>query len=153
MQEVPEHVAEGLRSIREGLHLRWNPKGKLVKTGSYDSTGRLKDPVYDPRWELWDVDPQGAEYMVMRLQNTDGSFRPPGDWLVHHVNRLNPARYGGNVAAMLEELLEAPEALRELGTEKDTDDLFEAVGKWGEWCATPKSGAALTNRGKRLLSA
>ena len=148
----PDYVDQELRNIREDFELRWNPKAVLVKAGSYDATGKLRDPVYEPRFELWDRDPNGRDYRVMRLQHPDGSFRAPGQWLITHLQKINPARYGGNLERMLREL-EEHNTLKEVGTIKDSDDLIEAASNWAAWHETPKSGAALTYRGKRLLSA
>lgn len=152
--EVPEHIAEGLANIRSGMRLKWEPRAVLTAEGGLDVNGlKIKDPEYEPRWEVWDTSPEGENYMVMRVQNVDGSFRQIGDWLVAHINMLNPERYGGDVDAMLKALIDDPTALREVGTEKDSDDLIDAASKWAQWVETPKSGAALSHRGKRLLSA
>jgi hypothetical protein len=151
--EVPAHIAEGLKNIRDGLHLRWNPRAVVIKEGKYDAEGKLIDPTWDPRWELWDTDPFGQEYMVMRLQYADGSFRHVGEWLIEQIWKLHPARYNNNLTKLLQSQVEDPELIREIGTTKDSDDLIEAVGNWAQWVATPKSGMALTNRGKRILSA
>ena len=90
---------------------------------------------------------------TMRVNNIDGSFRPVGDWLVAYINMLNPEKWGGDVGAMIRALIDDPTALQECGTEKDSDDLIDAASRWAEWVETPKSGAALMHRGKRLLSA
>jgi hypothetical protein len=149
--EVPESVALGLRNIRSGLHLRWNVAAVKRPTG-FDATGKPLEMEVEPRFELWDTDPQGQDYMVMRVQNEDGSFRFPDDRLVERMGRLNPERYGGNVHRMLQAQVDDPETLRELGTQKDTDDLIESVVKWAEWYGTVKSAAGLTYRGSRLFS-
>jgi len=150
--EAPAHITEGLQSIRSGFNLRWNVRAVLIKTGSYDVNGKAREAEYEPRWELWDVDPDGQEYMVMRLQNPDGSFRPPGDWLVQHIWKIHPGRYGGSVEKMLKALMEEPEVLREIGTMKDSDDAIDAAANWAAWTQTPKSGSGLSYRGKRMLS-
>jgi hypothetical protein len=152
VMEVPDYVVEGLTNIREGLHLRWNPRAVMVKEGKYDAQGKLVDPTFDPRWELWDTDPNGKEYRVMRLQLPDGSFRPPGQWLIDRIWKLHPARYNNDVHKMARELIDDPELFREIGTKKDSDDAIEAAANWAQWVATPKSGRALSYRGKRLLS-
>ena len=151
--EAPEHIQQGLANIREGMHLRWNRKAVLLKAGITDAIGKVIDPEYDPRWEVWDTSPEGEEYMVMRVQEMDGSFRPPGEWLVHSIGKCNPERYGGDVQAMLDALVEEPDALREIGTKKDSDDLIEAVAKWCQYVVTPKSGPGIKFRGQRMMSA
>lgn len=152
--EPDAQIAEDLRNIRSGMHLRWNPRGRLVKPGSFDGSGKMKDDaVFEPRWELWDIDPQGHEYIIMCVQNVDGSFRHPGTWLVTRMQKLNPARYGGDVEKMLKAMMDEPDILREIGTEKDSDDLIEQVSKWADWVATPKSAAALSFRGSKEKSA
>lgn len=152
--EAPEHIDEGLRNIRSGMHLRWNPRAVLTVEGGLDINGlKIKDPEYDPRWEVWDTDPQGAEYMVMRVQTVEGGFRPVGEWLVNHIGMLNPEKWGGNTEAMVQALIDDPTALQEAGTQKDSDDLIDAAGNWAAWAEVPKSGAGINFRGKRLLSA
>lgn len=151
--EVPQEVLEDLQTIRQDFELRWNPTAVLNRAGSFDAEGNPKaQPIYEPRFELWDRDPQGRHYMVMRVQEPDGSFRFPDQRMVDHLKMVNPERYGGNVAAMVKALVDDPTALRELGTQKDTDDLIEAVANWAEWCETPKSGSGISFRGKRILS-
>ncbi len=152
--EVPEHIAEGLRNIRSGLHLRWEPRAVLLVEGGLDINGlKIKDPEYDPRWEVWDTTPDDLEYMVMRVQNVDGSFRHVGEWLVEYIGMLNPAKWNGDVNAMIKALIDDPAALREVGTQKDSDDLIDAASKWAAWAELPKSGAGMAFRGKRILSA
>lgn len=149
---VPEYVTEGLADIRETLELRWNPKAKLLNPGHVDATGKVKDPEYDSRWEVWDTDPEGAEYMVMRLQTMDGAFRAPGEWLLRRMKFLNPARWP-SLDHMIKELVEEPEIMREAGTQEDSDDFLDAVSKAAAWHETPKSAAGLSFRGKKMLSA
>lgn len=149
---VPESVEEGLRAIRSGLHLRWNPKGAVKVPGGYDAEGGVIEPVYEPRWEVWDVDPQGAEYRICTIQTREGEFQPADERVVRHLQIMNPENWGGSVARMIEELVDEPERLRELGTEKDFDDLAEAVSRLAEWVETPKSYAGQRHCGQRLLS-
>ena len=149
--EAPAHIVESLRNIRPGFDLRWNPRAVMVAPGSYDVLGGLTPPVYDPRWELWDTNPYGEDYMVMRLQNEDGSFRPPGEWLVQHVWRVDPARYGGDLNRLMDAVEAEADKMRDLA-EKDWDDLAEAAAKWCVWVGTPKSGSGLSYRGQRTLA-
>lgn len=151
---IPDDVLSGLKDIRSDMHLRWNPTAVLVKAGDIDALGKVRAPEYEPRWELWDKDPEGAEYMIMRLQADEtGAFRQPGQWLLDRAKFMNPERWGGNLHKMMQELVEHPEMLREAGTEKDSDDLIEAIGNAAQWHATPKSAAGLSHRGKTILSA
>lgn len=136
--EVPEGVLIDLKAIRPTFHFRWNERAALVTTGRYDATGAVRNPEYEGRWELWDTDPENTDYMVMRIQHPDGSFRHPGQWLVDRMRFMNPERWAGDVHKMLEELIDAPEVLREAGTERDQDDLIEMVGNWAEWVYAPK---------------
>lgn len=151
MYEIPEGVLVDLKNIRQDMHLRWNPKAKLVTPGGWDGGGAFTPPVFEPRWELWDRDPQGADYMVMRLQFPDESFRQPGDWLIYHLRLHNPERYE-SIEHMLYVLSEQPDEKRQDIATKDSDALIDAVANWAQWCETPKSAAALTNRGQKLLS-
>lgn len=150
--ELEEGLEERLKEIRGGMHLRWNREAELVKPGMYNGDGSLSSkPQYEARWELWDVDPTGEEYQIMRIRYPDSSFRMPGQWLINTLHKLNPVHYGG-VRKMIESLVEEPEVLRLAGTEKDTDDLIEQVAKWGAYVATPKCGAHTRYHGLRELS-
>jgi len=151
--EIPKQLVEDLKKVRRNFELRLNPKAVCVNAAHIDACGLKRgDAVFDPRFELWDKDPYGKEYKVMTVQESDGSFRFPDQRLVDHLNKVNPEHYGGNLHAMVAALIDDPEALRELGTKKDTDELIDSVAKWAEWCETPKSGSALSKRGRRLLS-
>lgn len=151
--EIPENIAEGLRNIRSGMRLKWEPRAVLSVEGGLDVNGlKIKDPEYDPRWEVWDTTPDGLDYMVMRVQEMDGSFRHADERLLQHLNMLNPERWS-SAEAMVQALIDDPTALQECGTQKDSDDLIEAAGNWAAWSETPKSGANIGFRGKRILSA
>jgi len=150
--EAPKHIQDGLRDIRETLHLRWNSKSVLLEAGSFDSTGKASEPKYDARFELWDTSPDGLLYMVMKLQDPEGEFRFPGEWLLELIWKLHPEKYDGDVAKLVLAQIDDPETLREAGTKKDSDSLIDAVCDWCQWVVTPKSAAGLKNRGQRLLS-
>ena len=150
--EAPKHIQDSLRDIREGLHLRWNPASVLLKVGSIDATGKATNPTYDGRFELWDTTPDGLVYMVMKIQDPDGNFRMPGEWLLEHIWKLHPQRYNNDISKLVLAQIDDPETLREIGTKKDSDSLIDAVANWAKWVATPKSAAGLSNRGQRFLS-
>lgn len=150
--EPPKHIQESLKDVRWGLHLRWNAISVLVKAGEFDSNGKATRPKYEGRFELWDTDPDGREYMVMKLQDPEGEFRYPGEWLVELVWKLHPEKYDGDISKLVLAQIDDPDTLREAGTKKDSDDLIDAVVNWAKWVATPKSSAALSNRGQRYLS-
>lgn len=149
--DVPAHIAEGLRNVRGDLHLRWNPAAVKTPTG-FDAWGKPKKVKWEGRFELWDKDPQGREYFVMRVQDADGGFQFPTERFVEHVGKMDPARYGGSVQKMLQALMDDPEATRELAHDRNFEDLTDAIVKWAQWVGTPKSGAHLANRGPRLFS-
>lgn len=130
MPEVPESVAEGLANIRSGLHLRWNPRSRVIRPGGYDANGGVLEPTYDARWELWDVDPDGREYRVMTLQHADGSFKPPGEWLLELMRAVDPARYGGSVNRMLRALVDEHNDKLKGVNEKDFEELSGAIVEW-----------------------
>lgn len=133
MPEVPESVAIGLRNVRETLHLRWNPQAVRVKPGYIDASGTVIPAEWDPRWELWDIDAHGKPYKIMTLQHNDGSFKPPGDWLVELINFLNPARWDGDPHKMIAALVDEPVNRLEEVCDADAEDLFRAVASWGWW--------------------
>ena len=148
MQEVPEQFVEDLQSIRSTFELVWNPHAVMVKSGYIDGSGVVTPADYEPRWELWDTDPEGARYKVMTLQTSPaddpvrhpdgGLFKPHGDWLLHHLRFINPERFNGNLNDLLHEAIDEPERLREIGTQKDSDDLLDMASKWATWVTTPK---------------
>ena len=150
--EAPKYIQDALANIRSTLHLRWNPKAVLLKTGDYDVTGKATRPTYDPRFEVWDKDPHGREYMVMRVQTPNGDFKYPGEWLVEGIWKLHPEKYDNDVAKLLQAQIDDPETLREIGEKKDSDNLIDAVCDWAKYVATPKSAAGLASRGQRFLS-
>jgi len=152
MPEVPAHIVTSLKGIREGLHLRWNPTAVVLKLGSFDATGKATNPEYDPRWELWDVDGQGHEYQIMRLQDEDGRFMPPGDWLVKRVWWWMSLvhEHNADIGKICTALIDEPTRLRELRAQKDSDEFLDWVAKTASEHAKPKSAAALTYRGTKL---
>lgn len=142
MPEAPEHIAEGLRNIRSGLHLRWNPRAKVRRKGEWDIYGNLREePVYEPRWELWDIDPEGGEYKVMTLQgpDPDREFREPGEWLLELVRLFDPARYGGDVGRMVRAMVDDPNRRALEVAEDDFEDLVDQAVRWYFWAHQPKA--------------
>jgi hypothetical protein len=93
----PEDVAQGLRNIKPTMRLLFNRRGKLLvnQSGSYDANGEPRALVYEPRWELWDTDAGGHDYMVMVLRDADDNWREPGMWLAERMARFNMARFRG----------------------------------------------------------
>lgn len=150
--EAPKHIQDALANIRSTLHLRWNSKAVMLEKGSYDILGGRIDPVWDPRFEVWDTDAEGREYMVMRVQTGEGVFRYPGEWLVEGIWKLHPEKYDNDLHKLVQAHIDDPDLLREIGTKKDSDNLIEAVGDWAQYGETPKSAAGLKHRGQRLLS-
>ena len=130
MTEAPEHIVTGLKSIRSTFFLKWNPTAKRIGESSFDVNGNAREVKFDGRWELWDVDAEGALYMVMRLEDNDGSFIPPGDWLIHTLNLMNPARYNGSVEKMLKALVHEPNAELEKIREQDWNNLVDSMARY-----------------------
>lgn len=149
---VPEDVKRGLKSIRDGLHMRFNHKAVLVKPGMLDGAN-IYPPKYDGRWEVWDFDPHGARYMVMSWETKDGEFKTCDMRVVLWMRYINPERFGGDPEKMLAELLDKRVEIAAQLSEKDEEDFFETAGRWADYLATPKSGAALSYRGARMKSA
>lgn len=91
----PEGVAADLRSFKPTLRLLYNRRGKIVpqKSGSYDVDGTPRRIEYEPRWELWDTDGSGFDYLVMVLRDEDDNYREPGHWIVERMRRFDPARF------------------------------------------------------------
>ena len=141
---LPEGLEADLHSIRPSFRLVWNVKARVVNPGSYDVYGLPTPVTYEPRWELWDTTPDGNDYMVMQLREPDGGFRQPGSWLVHHLNLINPERYGGDVNRMLTALAEDPNASIATMAEHEFEDIIEMATKWHIWRAQPKQ-SVLTN--------
>lgn len=150
--EAPAHIVTALQGIRSGLHLRWNPTAVVVRKGDIDATGKVRQPEYAPRWDLWDVDGDGGEYMVMRLQDEDGAFMPPGDWLIQRVwwwlSLVH--EYDCDVEAICDALIDEPQRLAELRAQEDSDEFIAWVSKVSSEHAKPKSAARLPYRGQRL---
>lgn len=128
--EVPESVVIGLRNVRPTFNLRWNPKARNIGERSFDVMGNPREITWDGRWELWDTDNMGIDYPVMTLEDKHGDFMPPGDWLVETVNMINPARYGGDVSKMIEELVDKPNLELERLGEKSWEDLVDSLAKY-----------------------
>jgi hypothetical protein len=108
--EVPVDVAAGLASVRQTLHVRWNPTAQVVGERSFDVNGNARELSHEPRWELWDRDELGVEYKVATLDGPDGGFLPLGTWVLELVALINPANYDGDVHRMVEALIDKPNA-------------------------------------------
>jgi hypothetical protein len=123
--EVPVDVAAGLASVRQTLHVRWNPTAQVVGARSFDVNGNARQLTHEARWELWDRDEFGVEYKVATLEGPDGGFLPLGTWVLELVAQINPANYGGDIHRMVEALIDKPNAdVARLG-EKSYEQLIE----------------------------
>lgn len=127
--EYPDYVDAGLKDIDESFHLRWNPRARVIKFGSYDSEGNPLPPEYEPRWEVWGKDVEGQEYKVF-LVDVNGNFREPGQWLLDRLNQMNPARFGGNVSRMLREVVDQPNNLLQEVAERDWTEFVRGITDW-----------------------
>lgn len=132
--EAPSHIVEALKNVSPGMNLRWNPTARVLKTWGFDANGKPRGVEHDPRWELWDVDADGREYYVMTLEDPNGGFLPPGEWLVEMRRLLDPARYDGDLTKMIAALVDAPNAEVERLSEKAFEELCDSLAEryWGK---------------------
>lgn len=102
--EAPEDIQIALRNIRDTMHLRWNPVGKVLEWKPLlNERGQREPKKWEPRWEVWDVSPvTNREYRVMQLCDSSDGFRQPGMWLVHLLRVANPENHGGDMAKAYE---------------------------------------------------
>lgn len=125
----PKYVDEGLKGIDASFHIRWNPNARVTKPGGFSPDGEPIPPQYEPRYEVWGVDADGAEYRLM-LCDINGEFVLPGDWLITHLNRINPANFGGNIRRMLDEMVDSPNNVLQSVHERDWQDFVQGVASW-----------------------
>lgn len=125
MAEVPESVRIGLENIGPDLHCRYNRKGKAVESAATDVNGNPYILEYQPRWELWDKDAHGNEYMVTTLEGPDGEYVPLGEWVIEYFQLINPANYGGDMSKMIEALVDSPNRDVERVGEKAFEELLD----------------------------
>lgn len=141
MRQPPESVVQGLKNVRSTLRVIWQPRA-VQGTPILGAFGLVKEIPWEPRWEVWDTDSLGADYMVQRVQNPDGSYKEIGDWLAEHYRLINPERYDGDIGKMYAALVDAPQNfLREMA-DKDFDSFCEAVGSWYNDYGKPKVAVA-----------
>lgn len=138
----PEHIDEELKSIKETMHLRWNPRCRVVVPGGIDAYGNPTEPKYEPRYELWDTDADGVDYRLMIVQNGSisaetkkeagqlGAFRIPDRRLTEWLQRINPANYDGDIARVVEAMLLDPNSRLLDIDDRDFDDFIEGAAKW-----------------------
>lgn len=150
--QAPAHITQGLQNIRSTLRMIWNPMAVRAQAGRISADGMVTSAAYDGRWEVWDTDPEGGDYMVMRVETPTGEYMPPVEWVVEWLNRWNPEHFNGSLEKMLEVYFANAEEAAERMSDKNAKDFFDAVSKWAAWVALPKSGAALSYRGARALS-
>lgn len=129
--QPPESVAVGLRNLKPGMHLRYNRKGKLVRGWSFDVNGNPRQEEYEPRWELWDTDESGRDYLVMILRDADDNFREPGEWVVERFRKFNPARFR-SLQEMLDFAHEERKHLRDI-PDAQWREFTEFMGEWCWW--------------------
>lgn len=141
---LPDGLEADLKQIRPSFRLVWNTKARVVNPGHYDVYGIPTPVTYEPRWELWDTDPYGTDYLVMQLRQPNGDFKQPGWWLIEHLNLINPERYNGDISKMFQRLAEAPNKAIEEMADHEIDDLVEMATKWHSYRVAPKE-RVLTN--------
>lgn len=121
------HLEVALRDQIPGATLILNEQSRFKK-GRILTAGGADRGDYEARWELWGTDASGLRYRVTRLEGPTGEFVPPGDWFVDAMRLLDPARYGGDLHKMIDELVDKPnENVRRLHQET-FDNLIEAMG-------------------------
>ena len=105
-------IERELRRLDDDLRIKWEPKAVLVRHGSYDALGQLRDPIYDGRWAIvkradpnrtamWREDglvtyvtqPQtfGSGTRKIHAMTADGPYAPIGWWLVEHMQSWDRA--------------------------------------------------------------
>jgi len=129
MPRAPEDVTIGLKNVRPTMELRWNGAAKQVGERSFDVNGVPREKEYEPRWELWDTDPHGNEYMITTLEDQSGRFKEPGMWLVELIRTCDPARYDGDLGKMCEALVDLPNEIIEGMAEKSYEDFVNNMAE------------------------
>lgn len=125
----PKYVDEALKSIDQSFHLRWNPNARVIKMGHYAADGSVVPPVTEPRYEVWAKDSEGQDYRVM-LVDRSGNYAEPSQWLLDHLNRINPARYDGDIGRMIAATIDKENNhLREIA-DRDWKEYTAALGRW-----------------------
>lgn len=87
-------VERQLRSLDQGLSIRWNPRARVVRTGRYDGYGQLIPPAYEGRWEVWRHALTGEDqriWTVTEQGSRDGEYRPIDQRLVDDMRRWDAA--------------------------------------------------------------
>lgn len=130
--EPPESVVIGLRNLKPTMHLRLNRRGHLSRQWSIDANGDARKAEYEPRWELWDTDESGRNYLVMVLRDADGNFREPGEWVVERFRKFNPANFR-SLQEMLDFAHTENRTLRELEAEGNWKEFCNFAGEWVWW--------------------
>lgn len=143
---LPDGLQEAIKTVRATFRLVWNEKAVITTPGYLAVDGTRREPEYEPRWQVWDTDPEGADYKLHTLQNPDGTFRQPEYWLVEFLSKINPERFGGNLALMVLALVDEPEFQRQAGDDKNASELFAAVGRMAEDMTKIKVGPATKHR-------
>lgn len=152
-------VVEELQRLDPQLDVRWEPKGKMVSRGSYDVMGRVKNPVYEGRWEIihYDTSVKTAEWRAwtriclvtqpievapgLKAMSADGEYAPLGAWLVEFMRQADRANQEG--ARRLRERLDAMNDRQDqAGVDGDDDAIEEAASK--QYHAGTKAGGGVS---------
>lgn len=84
-------------------------------------------------WIVTDVDPQGAEYIAMTVQEPNGMYRPFDGRTLETLRQIT---HRGPDANKLIAEFEEKERLRKLATEKHDDDIAHGVAEDLKWAGT-----------------
>lgn len=137
MRQAPESVQVGLRSIKDTMRIQWNPTA-VMKGAKINAFGQVVDRIFEPRWEVWDVDAQGKDYMITRVQTDAGEFMEPDQRLVDMLNLCNPARWGGDIRRMVRALVDEPNERLKESEEREFQEFAGQVGRDVAQFAQPK---------------
>jgi hypothetical protein len=141
-----QQVVEDLQRLDPLLDVRWEPKGKMVKRGSYDALGRVIRPVYDGRWQIihYDTSVKTADWRQYTLictvtepvrmagglmaMSADGEYAPLGPWLVEFMRQADKHNQEG--ARRMRERLDAMnDRSDQAAIDAGDDATAEAAGK------------------------
>lgn len=134
----PPWFDDALRSLDVGMYVAWDPRAVLTGWAGYNLDGSYRAPQFEGRFVVRHRDIYGEDYMVKVLEDDDGQYAPPADWVMDDLWEHHLEKWEASIFRYNREMVEEPNAEYDRRLEAEQAEREADVGRQIGEALTPK---------------